>query len=152
MFASLDRRQVDAPLRVAGRVMECRKHGAAEHRLGRVGGGPARWQCVACAGEESVKRVRKTHRILVSAAGGRCASCDNPRGPLDLRFLRRDVDGPVVLEPSALAGGASLVDAFAAARECVLVCSPCAAKIRAGVLPAPPLRAGWDTSTGAQAA
>lgn len=152
MFASLDQRQVDAPLRVAGRVMECRKHGAAEHRLGRAGGGPARWQCVACAGEESVRRVRKTHRILVTAAGGRCASCDSPRGPLDLRFLRRDLDGPVILEPSAIAGGDSLVDAFAQARECALVCSPCAAKIRAGVLPAPPVRSGWGAGIQAAAA
>ena len=132
--------------------MECRKHGAAEHRLGRAGGGTARWQCVACAGEESVRRVRKTHRILVSAAGGRCASCDSPRGPLDLRFLRRDADGPVVLEPAALAGGDSLVDAFAAARECALVCSPCAAKIHAGVIPAPAPRAGWGVSAEAEAA
>lgn len=143
MFASLDRRQVDSPLRVAGRVMECRRHGASEHRLGRAGGGPARWQCVACAGEEGVRRVRKTHRILVSAAGGRCACCDNPRGPLDLRFLRRDADGPVVLEPSALVGD-SLVDAFAAARECVLVCSPCAVKLQAGVLPVPVAVAGGE--------
>lgn len=106
----------------------CPVHGETEFRRRPDG----YWRCLACRSEHVSAWRRRTKRLLVEEAGGRCVLCGYDRCISAMHFHH--------LEPRSkrfhLAQGGvgrSLAEAREEAAKCVLLCANCHAEVEAGI-------------------
>jgi cytochrome c553 len=121
------------------RLQSCRRHGVVE--FGLYGRKRPTWTCKKCVAEAVTRRHQKLRRILIEAAGGRCAVCGYKRCSFNLHF--HHVDPSTKRLEMSTASGKSLAAYRAEARKCVLVCANCHGEIETGTISSPPAGARY---------
>jgi transposase len=129
--ARRDRVAAGRAARTAGHehaVLRCPIHGPTVFRLNDNG----RNRCVACRMEAVAKRRRAIKEVLVTEAGGRCASCGYSACLEALHFHHRD---PTSKSFGIANAGVSrsLSAARSEAAKCTLLCGNCHAEVEAGL-------------------
>ena len=105
----------------------CRRHGLTRFVLE----GRGYYRCMRCRQERVSEWRRRTKRLLVEEAGGRCALCGYDSCVAALHFHHLD---PAAKHFTLSRRGAtrSRAEARAEARKCVLLCANCHAEVEAG--------------------
>ncbi len=110
-------------------VMErhCTRHGLTRFVLE----GRGYYRCMRCRQERVSEWRRRTKRLLVEEAGGRCALCGYDSCAAALQFHHLD---PAAKRFALSRQGVtrSRAEARAEARKCVLLCANCHAEVEAG--------------------
>lgn len=128
---SLQRPRLHAPLdRAAAPVVierRCERHGTT--RFGLEGRGY--YRCLLCRQERVTSWRRRTKRILIDEAGGKCHLCGYERCAAALQFHHVN---PAMKSFNLSHEGVarSLARARAEAAKCVLLCANCHAEVEAG--------------------
>lgn len=110
-------------------VLDCRRHGPAEHAVCADGA----YRCRRCRAESVARRRRRMKEVIVAEAGGRCCVCgyDKYIGALEFHHLDR-AQKRLTLSRNGVT--LALETLRTEARKCVLVCSNCHAELEAGVV------------------
>lgn len=115
-------------------LRRCDRHGDVEFAL--YGRRYPRWRCKRCVTEAVGRRKRRVRRILIEAAGGRCAVCGYDRCTANLHFHHVD-PARKQLELSSHRG-VSLAAFLEERKKCVLLCANCHGEVEAGLIRSPP--------------
>lgn len=105
----------------------CRHHGLTAFKLE----GRGYYRCMRCRQEGVSEWRRRTKRVLVEEAGGRCVLCGYDRCMAALQFHHLD---PAMKRFALSRQGVtrSRAEARAEARKCELLCANCHAEVEAG--------------------
>jgi hypothetical protein len=105
----------------------CKHHGMTSFTLE----GRGYYRCMRCRQEGVSEWRRRTKRLLIEEAGGRCILCGYDTCPAALQFHHLD---PAMKQFALSREGAtrSRAEARAEASKCVLLCANCHAEVEAG--------------------
>jgi hypothetical protein len=119
--------KVDPATAPAITELRCKRHGLTRFILE----GRGYYRCMSCRQERVSEWRRRTKRLLVQEAGGRCALCGYADCTAALHFHHLD---PTLKRFTISRRGAtrSRAEARAEAAKCLLLCANCHAEVEAG--------------------